>query len=623
MTATLRFGASRHARRLAVAALCVGTVAITATSTLAVAATGRPAADAPTTSVVGLREGDSGAGVQAVQQKLVGLGYYVAGGADGRFGAGTTAALRVFQRQNGLNPTGVVTENTARYLGLSGGVAAGGTAAAVQPAAAQPAAATAAAVAAPASVVGLRPGTTGQAVRQLQLAILATGLYLNGGADGTFGSSTQRGVRLVQRVNGLPETGVVDAATARVLGLTGSASSPSAPAPAGTVVQVGATGASVRRIQQLLIKAGVNVVGGADGVFGPQTRRSVAAFQALHGLPQTGRVDAATDAALAKAANRPATPTPPPTVSSGYVGLRAGSTGPAVVKLQQAIIATGLVVRGGADGVFGRQTRAALAIYQRVNGLAQTGVVDEATARLLGLLGSSSSGGGSQPAGGGSATNGYPSYDERGARVVALQRALLRAGISFSGGADGVFGSATAGAIMKFQRARGLRVTGKVDQATAIALGLQASPKPAPAPAVTIRMQARPIAKGPCWYGDTWHAFRGSGRVHLGVDIGAPRGTPLQAVVSGRVTQIYRDRPGSLSGNGIKIAMADGTYFFYAHLDTIAPGIGVGVPVAAGQVIGTIGSTGNAAITHLHFEVHPRGGAAVNPYPLVKAIGAC
>ena len=118
-------------------------------------------------------------------------------------------------------------------------------------------------------------GSTGATVRQLQLAILATGLYLSGGADGTFGSSTHRGVTLVQRVNGLPETGVVDAATASVLGLTGSASSPSTPAPAGTVVQLGATGAAVQRVQQLLIKSGVNVVGGADGVFGPQTRRAV------------------------------------------------------------------------------------------------------------------------------------------------------------------------------------------------------------------------------------------------------------------------------------------------------------------------------------------------------------
>jgi murein DD-endopeptidase MepM/ murein hydrolase activator NlpD len=78
-----------------------------------------------------------------------------------------------------------------------------------------------------------------------------------------------------------------------------------------------------------------------------------------------------------------------------------------------------------------------------------------------------------------------------------------------------------------------------------------------------------------------------------------------------------------LSGNGLKIRTADGTYFFYAHLAALAPGIELGVPVRAGQVIGTMGSTGNAAITHLHFEVHPRGGAAVNPFPYVRAVGAC
>ena len=578
MTATSCLSPSRRTRRLGLAVVCAGTFAFVGTSTIAVAGGPSPTSATSAASVVGLRQGDSGPTVQAVQQKLVGLGYYVAGGADGNFGPGTTAALRVFQQQNGLNPTGVVTENTARYLGLAGGVTPAGVQA---PQAAAPAAAAAAptAAAAPGSFIGLRQGSTGPAVRQLQLAILATGLYLSGGADGTFGSSTHRGVTLVQRVNGLPETGVVDAATARVLGLTGSASSPSAPAPAGTVVQVGSTGAAVQRVQQLLIKSGVTVVGGADGVFGPQTRRSVAAFQKLHGLSVTGSVDAATDAALVKAAGGG---TAAPAPSSSYVGLRVGSTGPAVTKLQQAIMATGLVVRGGADGIFGQQTRTAVLVYQRVNGLPQTGIVDESTAKMLGLLTAAPAAGGGAGSGGGSAASGFASYDERGARVVALQKALLRAGISFTGGADGVFGSATAGAVMKFQRARGLRITGKLDQATAAALGLQGLPTPAQAPAVNVALQAKPLGKGPCWYGDTWQAARGSGRVHLGVDIGAPAGTPLVAVAGGRVTQVYRDRPGSLSGNGLKITAADGTYFFYAHLAGLAPGIGAGVPVRAG-----------------------------------------
>jgi murein DD-endopeptidase MepM/ murein hydrolase activator NlpD len=129
--------------------------------------------------------------------------------------------------------------------------------------------------------------------------------------------------------------------------------------------------------------------------------------------------------------------------------------------------------------------------------------------------------------------------------------------------------------------------------------------------------------QGPCYYGDTWNAARGSGRVHLGVDIAAAEGSPLFAVVTGKVIQIYTDRPGSLSGNGIKIARPDGTYFFYAHMSALAPGMAVGTPVTAGQVIGYVGRTGNAGGPHLHLEVHPLGGAAINPYPIVKAHGAC
>ena len=143
------------------------------------------------------------------------------------------------------------------------------------------------------------------------------------------------------------------------------------------------------------------------------------------------------------------------------------------------------------------------------------------------------------------------------------------------GGADGVFGAGTASAVMAFQRAKGLTVSGKVDAATAAALGLAAAAAPAAAPAVTVQLEAKPV-QGPCYYGDTWSAARGNGRVHLGVDIVAAEGNQLYAVATGRVSQIYTDAPGSLSGNGLKIARPDGTYFFYAHLSALAPGIAVG-----------------------------------------------
>lgn len=559
------------------------------------------------TSVIGLREGASGEGVRAVQDKLTGFGYVIQDTA-GVFGTSTTRVLRTFQEQNGLNPTGVVTENTAKYLGLSNGVPASSGS--------NPGVSSTPPAASSTSIVGLRRGSTGEAVRQLQTKLLGLGLYLSGGADGTFGPSTEHAVKMVQRVNGLSETGVVDERTAGVLGL-GNASSPETPAPAGSVLQYGSRGDGVKRVQTLLMQAGITVNGGADGIFGLATQRAVRTFQQAKGLPVTGQVDAATDAALVQAASAGGGSTPAPT--SGVVGLRLGSTGDGVRQVQQALIATGMTLRGGADGIFGQATHNALVAYQRVNGLNQSGIVDSATARLMGLGGGS---GVSAPSGAGTTAAGFAVYDERGARVTALQQALIRAGITVPGGADGVFGSGTLGAVIKFQQAKGLPATGKVDQATANALGLtamNATPTPQ-APAVVLR--ARPVA-GACWYGDTWQAARGAGRVHLGTDIGAAEGTPLRAVVSGRISYVYNDRPGSLSGNAVKVTASDGTYFFYAHLSAFADGIAVGVPVSAGQVIGYVGSTGNAGVSHLHFEVHPGGGSAVNPYPYLKQYGAC
>jgi murein DD-endopeptidase MepM/ murein hydrolase activator NlpD len=175
---------------------------------------------------------------------------------------------------------------------------------------------------------------------------------------------------------------------------------------------------------------------------------------------------------------------------------------------------------------------------------------------------------------------------------------------------------------MAFQRAKGLTVSGKLDEATAAALGLSAQPVPAPAAAVNVQLEAKPV-QGPCYYGDTFNVIRGGGRVHLGVDVLAAEGSALYAVATGRISLIYTDHPGSLSGNALKITRPDGTYFFYAHLSQLAPGIAVGTPVAAGQLVGYVGRTGNAATPHLHLEVHPLGGSAVNPYPIVKALGAC
>jgi murein DD-endopeptidase MepM/ murein hydrolase activator NlpD len=144
----------------------------------------------------------------------------------------------------------------------------------------------------------------------------------------------------------------------------------------------------------------------------------------------------------------------------------------------------------------------------------------------------------------------------------------------------------------------------------------------APAATASVAINQFPV-QGPCSFGDTYGAPRSGGRFHEGVDIIAKAGQWIYAVQDGTLTKKYLDIPGSLSGNGWRLTVAGGTYFFYAHLSAFAPGLSVGSAVKAGQIIGQVGMTGDAPIPHLHFEVHPGGGASVNPTPVVRAVDGC
>lgn len=122
-------------------------------------------------------------------------------------------------------------------------------------------------------------------------------------------------------------------------------------------------------------------------------------------------------------------------------------------------------------------------------------------------------------------------------------------------------------------------------------------------------------------FSDTWGAPRSGGRTHQGVDMLAVRGTPAVAIEAGTVARL---RSGGLGGITVWLRGDSGDSFYYAHLDGWAPGLSRGKRLAGGEVLGFVGTTGNApaSIPHLHFEHHPGGGGAVNPYPLVRSLCA-
>jgi murein DD-endopeptidase MepM/ murein hydrolase activator NlpD len=120
-------------------------------------------------------------------------------------------------------------------------------------------------------------------------------------------------------------------------------------------------------------------------------------------------------------------------------------------------------------------------------------------------------------------------------------------------------------------------------------------------------------------YTDTWGAFRADTGFHEGNDIFAAAGTPVVAVCDGSLNRV-----GTLpiSGNRLWVKCTKGgDSFFYAHLSAFATDTRDGLHVTPGQVIGFVGSTGDAEQTppHLHFEVHPHDGKAVDPYPFLRA----
>ena len=221
----------------------------------------------------------------------------------------------------------------------------------------------------------------------------------------------------------------------------------------------------------------------------------------------------------------------------------------------------------------------------------------------------------------------------RGPDVKQFQRILRKRGFKVT--PDGAFGSQTRRAVKSLQRRFKLPATGVVNKVLFTRLGIKlrgelsgtpSTPAPTgdyplvgPNAAKAKYLKAFPVA-GPHSYSNDWGAPRPQG-THQGNDIMANRNVPVRAVVAGSIKQMSRVET---SRGGITIWLRDaaGNTFFYAHLDHIVDGLEVGSKVDLGQVLGGVGNTGDArgTVTHLHFEIHPGGGSAVNPYTDLRAV---
>lgn len=208
----------------------------------------------------------------------------------------------------------------------------------------------------------------------------------------------------------------------------------------------------------------------------------------------------------------------------------------------------------------------------------------------------------------------------RGEYVKDLQRALRKRGIRVR--VDGVFGKGTRRGVKIVQKRFRLRATGVAKTGLLRRLGIRPRKLTVPvtqplSPGGNGIIGVFPVG-GDYSFTNDFGAPRHQGR-HEGIDIIARKGTPIYAVADGVVDRLTRTERG-LGGLYVWQRAADGTEYYYAHLHNVAPGLKDGSRLSAGQIIGTVGNTGDAryGVDHLHFEWRPKG-VSQNPYRYLVA----
>ncbi len=257
-------------------------------------------------NVIVIQRGTRGVAVLNLQKRLTELGYYQAK-MDSDYQAADIAAVKAFQKNNGLKADGIAGYETQKILYSDNAVP--GTAFSPTPSP-EPTPTP--------NLSTLRQGDMGNEVKSLQQRLIQLG-YLLGKADGNFGSGTAAALKAFQKANGLLQDGVAGATTlSKLYSTTASPAPTAAPSPTPSLLRQGDKSEAVKAMQRTLIDLGY-LNGTADGVFGAQTFLALKAFQSNNGLPADGVAGEKTLSILASSTAKPAptvpgaTATPKPT----------------------------------------------------------------------------------------------------------------------------------------------------------------------------------------------------------------------------------------------------------------------------------------------------------------------
>ncbi len=355
--------------------------------------------------------------VSNLQQKLIDLGF-LEGTPTGVYDNETTNAVRNFQSEVGIAPSGVVDAATAlaleNYIPPDSGVA---TTNIQSPT--------------------LKIGSSGAAVRILQEMLINYG-YLNDVADGIFGPKTEEAVRAFQQANGLKVDGIAGPATWAALF---AYDAPQTPPVARPELNEGSSGDEVTKLQNKLYDYNF-LIGRPDGYFGPRTADAVKNFQSAVGLEPTGVVDDETYEALDNY-----NPKPEPTLPT----LREGANNEFVKLLQSKLKELGFY-KGEINSDFDKETLEAIKNFQTQADINPDGVVGDQTWSRLNSN---------------QASGGFPILMEgdTGPNVAILQERIFALGY-YKGYITGRFDNETKDAVTKFQKDTGLSSDGIVGPLT-------------------------------------------------------------------------------------------------------------------------------------------------------------